>query len=224
MKNHKSASKRLRNTEMDKARFTEAEEERKTAPTEFSDWFERGLKQRGRGAGNELAKLLDIRPELVSRMRYGQRPPKAHELRIIEAYLGGSAPLGIATGPIGVGVDIERLVPARVRVIGNLVGGSKVILLDGKLDEVVIPEPIPFKTMAIEVRGDSLGGLFDRWLLFYDDVRVPPAALHDLHDRLCVIGLQDETVVQKLRNIKALDGKPILWAAAVKQLVQKIAT
>jgi transcriptional regulator with XRE-family HTH domain len=205
---------------MDTARFPEAEQERKNAPAEFCEWFHRGLKQRGRGAGNELAKLLGIRPELVSRMRYGQRPPRAHELRIIEAYLGGSAPLGIATGPIGVGVDIA----VRVRVIGNLVGGSKVILLDGKLDEVVIPEPIPFKTMAIEVRGDSLGGLFDRWLLFYDDVRVPPAALHDLHDRLCVIGLQDETVVQKLRNIKALDGKPILWAAAVKQLVQKIAT
>jgi hypothetical protein len=152
-------------------------------------------------------------------MRGGLRAPKARELRIIEAYFGEPAPIDIGEA------TESSLVPVRVRVIGNLIGGSKVVLLGGRLDEAFVPEMIPIATKAIEIRGDSLGGLFDRWLLFYDDVRVPPAAeLRDLRGHLCVIGLQDETVVKKLQNIAMLDGKPILWAAAVKQLVQKITT
>jgi hypothetical protein len=93
--------------------------------------------------------------------------------------------------------------------------------LDGKLDEVSIPKPIPFASKAIEIRGDSLGGLFDRWLLFYDEIHTPPTV--ELCDRLCVVGLQDESVwVKKLHDTANLDGIPIVWAAPVKQLVQKI--
>ena len=89
--------------------------------------------------------------------------------------------------------------PVRVRVIGNLLAGRKSCCWTGKLDEIAVPETIPLATMAIEIRGEALGGLFDRWLLLYDDVRVPPSI--DLRDSLCVIGLKDETVVKKLQNI-----------------------
>jgi hypothetical protein len=198
---------------MDKARFTEAEEERRQAPTELCEWINRGLKPRG--SVSALAKLLGIAPSKVSKMRYGLRAPQARELRIIEAYFGEPAPIDVGEAMTA------SLVPMRVRVIGNLIGGSRVVLLDGRLDEIVVPEPVPLATMAIEIRGEALGGLFDRWLLIYDDIRVPPST--DLRGSLCVIGLKDETVVKKLQNIAMLDGKPILWAAPVKQLVQKIA-
>lgn len=148
-------------------------------------------------------------------MRSGEREPRARELRVIEAFLGEPAPIEIDELMGG-----TSFVPVRVRVIGNLITGSKVVLLDGRLDEVIVPDTSPIATKAIKIRGDSLGALFDRWLLLYDDVRTPPTI--DLRDQLCVIGFEHDTTVKKLDNIATLDGKPILWAAAVRQLVQKI--
>jgi hypothetical protein len=44
---------------------------------------------------------------------------------------------------------------------------------DGQLDEVPPPDGASEATVAVEIRGDSLGSFFDRWLVFYDDVRRP---------------------------------------------------
>ncbi len=49
--------------------------------------------------------------------------------------------------------------------------------------------------MAVEIRGNSLGELFDRWLVFYDDVRRP--VTEDLIGKLCVVGLADGRVLIK---------------------------
>jgi hypothetical protein len=85
-------------------------------------------------------------------------------------------------------------------------------------------------TVAVIVRGDSLGSFFDRWLIFYDDVRRPVTP--DLIGHLCVVGLPNgQVLVKKIkatrsRGLYHLVGQfgdpimdtPIEWAARVKEL------
>ena len=56
-------------------------------------------------------------------------------------------------------------------------------------------------TVAVQIRGHSLGALFDNWLVFYDDIRNPPD--DSLVGRMCVVGVSDGRVL-----IKALKRSP----------------
>lgn len=102
----------------------------------------------------------------------------------------------------------------------------------GQLDDVPAPEGASETTVAVEIRGDSLGALFDRWLVFYDDVRRPVTA--DQVGRLCVVGLKDGRIlIKKIQRSRARQGlfhllsnteAPILdveidWAAKVLNMV-----
>jgi SOS-response transcriptional repressor LexA len=102
----------------------------------------------------------------------------------------------------------------------------------GPFDDVPAPEGASETTVAVEIRGDSLGALFDRWLVFYDDVRRPVST--DQVGRLCVVGLKDGRIlIKKLQRSKARQGlfhllsnteAPILdveidWAAKVINMV-----
>lgn len=103
----------------------------------------------------------------------------------------------------------------------------------GELGTVEAPAGSTESTVAVEIRGDSLGPLFDRWLVFYDDVRRPVTA--DLIGRLCVVGLEDgRHMVKKIRRSKTKGlfhlisntEAPILdvaieWAALVKTMVPR---
>lgn len=103
----------------------------------------------------------------------------------------------------------------------------------GDLDEVEAPDGCNPDTVAVEIRGESLGSLFDRWLVFYDDVRRPVTP--DLIGRLCVVGLADERVlVKKIRRghgglydlhsnsgEEPIRGVAIEWAARVKVMMPR---
>lgn len=92
------------------------------------------------------------------------------------------------------------------------------------------PDGATPSTVAVEIRGTSLGELFDRWIVIYDDVRSPVTA--DLLGRLCVVGLPDDRVLVKLIRKSKTAGlyhllsntePPILdqeveWAARVKSM------
>ncbi|HEY4919782.1 MAG TPA: XRE family transcriptional regulator [Xanthobacteraceae bacterium] len=72
----------------------------------------------------------------------------------------------------------------------------------GPFDEVQAPENATRDTVAVEVRGESLGAFFDRWLVYYDDVRRP--VTNDLLNKLCVVGLVDGPVlIKKLHRSRA---------------------
>ena len=103
----------------------------------------------------------------------------------------------------------------------------------GPLGEAPAPEGSTAGTVAVEVRGESLGPFFDGWLVYFDDVRSP--ITDDLLGQLCVVGLADGRVLVKkvLRGreagIFALHGQfsdPILdaeitWAAPVKAVAPR---
>lgn len=103
----------------------------------------------------------------------------------------------------------------------------------GHLDEVPAFDGASEATVAVEIRGDSLGSFFDRWLVYYDDVRRPVTS--DLINKLCVVGLDDGRIlIKKIQRSKARGlfhllsqtEEPIFdvtidWAARVKSMVPR---
>lgn len=129
----------------------------------------------------------------------------------------------------------ESEVERAIRVVGYVGAGAEAhfyAVAQGDLDQVTAPDGSTPNTVAVEIRGDSLGSLFDRWLVFYDDVRSPVTP--DLIGKLCIVGLPDDRIlIKKLR--RAREGRydllserepPILaaavdWAAKVKIMVPR---
>jgi hypothetical protein len=88
--------------------------------------------------------------------------------------------------------------PKTIQVVGFVGAGSTAHYYEeaqGPFDEVPMIQNGTPQTVAVEIRGESLGALFDRWLVYYNDVRRPPTM--DLLRRLCVIGLEGGQVLIK---------------------------
>lgn len=86
----------------------------------------------------------------------------------------------------------------QVRVAGFANAGSDEIAFaegQGPFGYVNAPAGANEHTVAVEIRGTSLGKLFDRWLAFYDDRRDPPD--DSLVGRVCICGLAGGQVVIK---------------------------
>jgi transcriptional regulator with XRE-family HTH domain len=89
------------------------------------------------------------------------------------------------------------------------------------------------ETVAVEIRGDSLGSSFSGWCAYYDERREPPT--EDLLGALCVIGLRDGRVLVKKivqgrqrghydlwsHNAEPLLDQEVDWAARVTALLPK---
>lgn len=133
----------------------------------------------------------------------------------------------------GEGDDEANEASDTVAVVG-LVGAGSVATLysegQGPFDHVDAPHDATDSTVALSIRGISLGPAFDEGIVFYDDVRSP--VTEDLHGRLCIVGLEDGRVLIKILR-SANDGtyhlfsntveEPLLnervaWAARVKEV------
>ena len=137
------------------------------------------------------------------------------------------------TNAIGVSVsDIlegeERTVP----VVGYVRAGAELFYYetaDDPGERVPAPDDATNSTVAVELRGQSMGPLLDGWLVFYDQRHSPVTP--DLIGELCVVGLPDDRVL--IKQIKASrtpghyhllsnTGEPpmldmqVTWAAKVK--------
>lgn len=123
--------------------------------------------------------------------------------------------------------------PRTIDLLGYVGAGAETHFFgeQQRLGEVSAPPDATENTVAVEIRGDSLGSFFDRWLVFYDDVRRPVTA--DLIGALCVVGLSDGRIlikkIQRSRtkgrfHLIAQHAEPILdveieWAARVKNMM-----
>lgn len=128
--------------------------------------------------------------------------------------------------------DIFSDGPRTVAVVGYVGAGAEAHFYseaDAPLDYVEAPEWATDSTRAAEIRGESLGPLFERWLIFYDDVRSPVTA--DLHGRLCILGLLNgKVLVKKIRPAgnglfhllsnaeEPMWDQEVAWAARVKEM------
>ena len=135
------------------------------------------------------------------------------------------------------GAGAEEAPPApKVPVIGYVGAGSAAHFYDvppSHLDEINGPPDATESTAAVEIRGDSLGPFFNRWYVFYDDVRRPMTP--DLIGHLCVVGLADGRVLIKqvqrgrdlgLYTLHSATEKPIVdvaieWAARVNSISRR---
>jgi transcriptional regulator with XRE-family HTH domain len=124
--------------------------------------------------------------------------------------------------------------PSRdVPLVGYVGAGSLASIYSdgqGPFDEVPAPDDATDKTVAVEVRGSSLGELFDQWIVFYDDVRDPPRSAW--LGKLCVVGCADGRILIKKLTRGQLPGTytlisnteppiydvPVAWAALVKTM------
>lgn len=120
-----------------------------------------------------------------------------------------------------------------VPLVGFVGAGAAASLFaegQGPFDEVDAPDDATSSTVAVEVRGESLGALFDQWLVYYDDVHDPPG--RELINKLCVVGCADGRILIKKLTRGQLPGHftllsnvepPIYdvlveWAARVKTM------
>ena len=137
----------------------------------------------------DLAAAVGLSVSQISRFETGARIPRATDLQAIAAHLGVD-PASLL-GPV-------RKRRRQIPLVGHVGAGSEALLYSagqGPFDEVDAPDGSTDATVAVEVRGESLGALFDRWLVFYDDVRDPPGSKEI--GKLCVVGLTDGRVLVK---------------------------
>jgi hypothetical protein len=124
--------------------------------------------------------------------------------------------------------------PREIDLVGYVGAGSRAFFEPaGHLGTVTAPFGASEATVAVEIRGDSLGSSFDGWVAFYDDIRRP--VTDDQLNRLCVVGLFDGQILVK--TIKRARGKGLFhllsdnatpitdveieWAARVRAIVPR---
>jgi hypothetical protein len=163
-----------------------------------------------------LAEHMGWTPSIVTSLLRHERRLKVDEVSRIREYLG----LDVGTVPL----------------VGFVGAGSAAYFFPieaDELDRVPAPEGSTPDTVAVEIRGESLGALFNRWLVFYDNVHRP--IVSELIGQLCVVGLSDgQVLVKKVQRAKTkgffnllsntekpIENVRIEWAAKVKHLVPR---
>lgn len=132
----------------------------------------------------------------ISELERGTRPiPPGATLDKLASALDVEPAQLVAEGHAGI-----RARPKMVRLVGYVGAGSQAhfyAAADDPAEEVEAPENASERTVAAEIRGVSLGPAFDRWLVYYDDVRSPVTP--DLYHQLCVVGTEDQVLVKIIR-------------------------
>lgn len=164
-------------------------------------------------------------------MRYGKRFKVTPEWLLTGRWIGPG-------GDRPVSIDVpEEKVTFKVPVVGYVGAGSKAHFYDvaqGDLDDVDPPHGSNEATVAVEVRGDSLGPFFNRWLVFYDKIQHP--VTEDMLGELCVVGLEDGRILIKqihrgrspgLYNLLSpndapIKDVPITWGAKVNIIQRRL--
>lgn len=175
---------------------------------------------------DELAAETESSKGYLSDLERGKRKPTLKMIERLAEGLKISPQDLMARDPAGA----SRQVP----LVGYVGAGAEAhyyASADEGLGEVEAPENASASTVAAEIRGASLGPAFDRWLVYYDDVRSPVTP--DLHGQLCVVGLDtDQVLVKILRPAGEPDhfhlisnggeepifDRRVLWAARVKNM------
>jgi hypothetical protein len=142
---------------------------------------------------------------------------------LLTGYSNGIAPSGLIESP-----DVRK-----VPIVGYVGNGAEVhfyAVAQDEFDEVDLPRVAPESAVALEIRCESLGAYFNRWLAFYDSVRQLVSA--EMIGELCVVGTEDGRVL--IRQIQrghsndlfdlvsctgeADEGVAVAWAALVSSL------
>lgn len=148
---------------------------------------------------SELARKAGVKPQTIQSIESGKTRQPANIVKIAEA-LSVTAEFLMSPNdnPSGNGPD-KRTTP----IIGVVQAGTAAIdysVGQGELGEVDRPAMATFNTVALEVRGESMGGRIEHGdIVYYDERREPVTP--DLFGRLCIVGATDGRVMlKKLQN------------------------
>ncbi len=170
---------------------------------------------------SELAKLLDTSQAQISRLEKGDRGLSRDWALKLAPHLKTN-PTALMFGDLA------------VPLVGHVGAGSEAHYYaesHGHLGSVRMPPGGTEETVAVEIRGDSLGSPFNGWTVYYDERRDPPTP--DLIGQLCVVGLENgQILIKKLVRGRApnrfdlwsategpLQDQVVLWAALVTAML-----
>lgn len=179
---------------------------------------------------NQVAERSGYSASGVRALENGQNDLKAPAAETL-APIVRSTPAYLLTGE-GAGAAPRRTVP----LVGYVGAGAEAHFYasgDEGFGEVDAPEGATDQTRAAEIRGQSLGPLFESWLVYYDDVRTPVTP--DLIGRLCIVGLpNDKVLVKKIQrsrtaglyhllsnNEDPMLDQEVVWAARVTNMTPR---
>lgn len=174
-----------------------------------------------------LAEKTGLSISYLSRLEKGGRNLSLKNMNLISNALGVAPSELLPNNPVKI-----KLVP----VVGFVGAGAETHFYSNSDNPDEETEAAPGsndKTVAVEIRGTSLGPMFDRALVFYDEKRDPPTS--DMLRKLCVVGLVDGRVlVKQLLNGSIvgrfhllsqtegmIENAEIEWAAIVKAIVPR---
>lgn len=200
-------------------------------------WFRE--KTAPHGVKSKLADATGYTPTQISRMRNLETddPKKRQEIPFDMVQKAASFFNDLPPGFEGMVEWLDDRPGRReVQLVGYVGAGAEAHFYaagDEGLGTVPAPDDATPETVAVEIRGESLGSLFDQWIVYYDEVRSPITP--DLIGRLCVVGLPDDRVLIKqvkrskvagLYHLLSNTEGPILdveimWAAKVKSMVPR---
>lgn len=185
----------------------------------------------------ELARRLETDQPQISRWLNGAKP----EVSSYERIVGMAYDLGLLSDLRS--EDVADALPAAaskptVKLKGYVGAGSRAhfyALSDDDYAEVEAPPGATDKTVAVEIKGKSMGKALESWLVFYDDVRSPVAP--EQINQLCVVGLADDRILIKIIERKAngrkgfrllsngdeppIEDAKIEWAALVTNMARR---
>lgn len=151
-----------------------------------------------------VANKLGVKPQAVSLWERGGRPDqdKLKDLsRLYKIPVEWLLETGHSSDVSSEDVAAGLSVPPKgktVRLVGYVGAGAKghyYRLADEDYTEVAAPPGATDQTVAVEIKGKSLGVLLDTWLVYYDEVRSPVEP--DMYGEVCVIGLSDDRILIK---------------------------
>lgn len=162
----------------------------------------RGLSQ------EELADEAGISVSQVSRYESDTRDMRLKDAKAFSRVLGvpiaaiAEKPLVPLVGYVGAGSEMSFFAEAH------------------SPDEFVrMPPTGTGDTVAVEIRGDSLGSAFVGWCAYYEERREPPT--DDLLGSLCVVGLRDGRVLIKKIVQARQRGRYDLWSGNAEPMIDQ---
>jgi phage repressor protein C with HTH and peptisase S24 domain len=195
------------------------------------------------GSGREAAEALGI-PQQTYNSHERAGLPGSRDFGADEAEVYGRRfgvrPEWLLTGrghaPLAPDDVDEEPAASRTPIVGYVGAGATAHYYNigqGHLDDTDRPSNATDNTVAVEIRGDSLGPYFDRWLVFYDNVRSP--ITDDMYGKLCVVGLaNDQVLVKEVRpgsrkglfnlgpaGAESTKDAKVLWGARVRMIAPR---
>lgn len=180
------------------------------------DWVRAEIKSQKGKTQSGLADHLGLAHSQVTNLLKGKRGLQAFEVRKIAEYLGSTPP--------------SRQYP----LLGDVGAGGQVVETGWQgftQEHIPGPEDLPEGTVALKVKGSSLGPGFNGWHVFYNDRR--EGFDDDWMKSLCVVGTADGRILVKwvYRGEEGLfnlvsgtgeieEGVSLEWAAKVLDLRQ----